>query len=59
MMPGRQRGAEGDQPPSASKNSPLLSSQLRNSEIVIPAEAGIQSFQEFLDPRFREADTFY
>jgi len=30
---------------------------LQKSEIVIPAEAGIQSFQEFLDPRFRGGDT--
>jgi len=26
--------------------------QLQKSEIVIPAEAGTQSFQEFLDPAF-------
>jgi hypothetical protein len=35
-----------------------LWSQLQKSDIVIPAEAGIQSFHEFLDPRFREGDTF-
>jgi hypothetical protein len=34
-------------------------SQLQKSEIVIPAEAGIHFFQEFLDPRFRGGDTYY
>ena len=34
-------------------------SQLQKSEIVIPAEAEIQSFQEFLDPRLRGGDTVY
>jgi hypothetical protein len=33
--------------------------QLQKSKIVIPAEAGIQSFQEYLDPRFRGGDTFF
>ena len=28
-------------------------------ETVIPAEAGIQSFQKFLDPRLRGGDTFW
>jgi len=36
-----------------------MRSQLQKSEIVIPAEAGIQSFEELLDPRFRGGDTFY
>jgi len=34
-------------------------SQLQKSKIVIPAEAEIQSFQEFLDPRLRGGDTVY
>ena len=34
-------------------------SQLQKSEIVIPAKAGIQSFQELLDPRFRGGDTLF
>jgi hypothetical protein len=33
--------------------------KLQKTEIVIPAEAGIQSFQELLDHRFRGGDTFY
>ncbi len=37
----------------------LFLSQLQNSQNVIPAKAGIQSFQEFLDPRFRGGDTFF
>jgi hypothetical protein len=37
----------------------FLLSQLQKSEIVIPAKAGIQSFQELLDPRFRGGDTFF
>ena len=36
----------------------IHSSQLQKSEIVIPAKAGIHSFQGLLDPRFREGDTF-
>ena len=32
---------------------------MQKFEIVIPAEAGIQSFQELLDPRFRAGDTFF
>jgi len=34
-------------------------SQLQKSEIVIPAEAGIQSFQKLLDPRIRRGDNFF
>jgi methyltransferase (TIGR00027 family) len=40
-------------------------SQLQNSRnvipliLVIPAQAGIQSFQEVLDPRFRGGDSFF
>jgi hypothetical protein len=34
------------------------SSQLQNSPDVIPAKAGIQSFQGFLDPRLRGGDSF-
>ncbi len=30
-----------------------------SSPSVIPAEAGIQSFQRLLDPRFRGGDVFY
>ena len=33
--------------------------QLQNSRKVIPAEAGIQSFQDVLDPRFRGGDNFF
>jgi hypothetical protein len=32
---------------------------LQKSEIVIPVEAGIQSFQEFLDARFCRGDIFF
>jgi hypothetical protein len=34
-------------------------SKLQKSDIVIPAEAGIQFFRDFLDPRFREGDTLF
>ena len=36
-----------------------LSNQLQNYQNVIPAKAGIQSFQVLLDPRLRGGDTFY
>jgi hypothetical protein len=36
----------------------ILLSQLQKSIIVIPAEAGIQSFQSVLDTGFRRCDGF-
>jgi hypothetical protein len=37
----------------------LMNEPIAKSEIVIPAEAGIQSFQEFLAPRFRGGDAIF
>ncbi len=37
----------------------LLVSQLQRSKTVIPAEAGIQSFQKLLHTRFHGGDTFF